>query len=928
MASRSEKERIVLEEIRKLKDQINAATQADEAALKAKLELYEEQLDALRSSLEYLNEQIQLADKLAKQYNKVAEANKGNADIQLTAWEQQKLVHRKRIDFLGEEAKKLDANDKIQKGILEKNMKEVKNHEREIANLDTKIKRTEEWHATIEEAVATSRDLGKSLGKAMAMPQTHDFVGNIQSITKGLQGTGASMRAFGNAAASAISAQFVNNIIGMAVAIVDMEAGFQRATGASAEFATVVRESYNETKKFAVTAEEASKSAQALFTSYTDFTFMSRDSQKTLIKSTNILAKQGIAVGDLAKATQISTKMLGVNAEHAAGVNEEIATFARELGVAPAQMAAEFAKGGAALAKFGDQGVQAFKDLQHISKITGMEMDKVLQITNKFDTFEGAAEQAGKLNAALGGNFVNAMDLMMGTNPAERFETIRNTILDAGLSFDTMSYYQKNFYKDALGLSDVGDLALILSGNMNMVSGATQKSAEDYEVMADRALKMQSIQDKLNAAIAESTDLIDWLVDSIKWLTDHVDEFAGWAKYAMYAMLGWKLATIALGLAQVVTTWRLGTATAATVTNTAVEELNIAAKNLSTTSSNLLNVSLKKQAVGSEMASKGGKSLATTMVAIGLAALGIGAGVYFAATGVADLAAAFNGLGWAAIPAAIAIGVFTLAFMVMIVSLIALVAGPQAALTTAAIGVMLSIGLAAAMIGAGVGVAALGLSILVGSFKDLGSAAMPAAAGLIAFSIAFAVMMLALTSATAGPQALLIGAAVGILLSIGAAALAIGYGIKLATDGMSRFNESLVSLASIEGTDNITTIMEKFKSALELLPEESTLITALNTLSKINFTTQIRQIAALSAAINSVRTDEALAFTSAIKAVTESVITVKNTPSPALAQLGGTGGTTGPTNLVANVYLDVVAMEDLIKNGAVEAVGDIVQDLM
>jgi hypothetical protein len=61
-------------------------------------------------------------------------------------------------------------------------------------------------------------------------------------------------------------------------------------------------------------------------------------------------------------------------------------------------------------------------------KVTGMSMESILSITNKFDTFEGAAEMAGKLNAALGGNFVNAMDLMMATNPAERFEMIREMI--------------------------------------------------------------------------------------------------------------------------------------------------------------------------------------------------------------------------------------------------------------------------------------------------------------------------------------------------------------------------------------------------------------------------------------------------------------------------------------------------------------------
>ena len=118
-------------------------------------------------------------------------------------------------------------------------------------------------------------------------------------------------------------------------------------------------------------------------------------------------------------------------------------------------MAADFANAGGQLAKFGDDGVRAFKDLAIVSKSTGLSIDKLLKITDKFDTFEGAAEQAGMLNAALGGNFVNAMDLMTTTDPVERFEMIQDAITNTGLSFNDMSYYQKKFYAEAAGLDDV-----------------------------------------------------------------------------------------------------------------------------------------------------------------------------------------------------------------------------------------------------------------------------------------------------------------------------------------------------------------------------------------------------------------------------------------------------------------------------------------
>ena len=179
--------------------------------------------------------------------------------------------------------------------------------------------------------------------------------------------------------------------------------------------------------------------------------------------------------------------MMGMGASDAATFQEEIAATAQALGRSPQELSAQFAQMGPQLAKFGLQGGKTFKELARLSKITGMEMGKILAVTNKFDTFEGAATQAGQLNAALGGNFVNAMDLMMATDPAERFEMIRDAILDTGLSFDTMSYYQKQFYTNALGLSEVGDLALMLSGNTDLMTDAGNKSAASYEEQAKKS---------------------------------------------------------------------------------------------------------------------------------------------------------------------------------------------------------------------------------------------------------------------------------------------------------------------------------------------------------------------------------------------------------------------------------------------------------
>ena len=107
---------------------------------------------------------------------------------------------------------------------------------------------------------------------------------------------------------------------------------------------------------------------------------------------------------------------------------------------------------GSELAKLGPNAISSFKQMEVVFKKTGFEMRKLLTLTEKFDTFEGAAEMAGNLNAALGGNFVNAMDMMMETDPVARFDALRDSLLDAGLTFDNMSYYQRKFYAQSMGL--------------------------------------------------------------------------------------------------------------------------------------------------------------------------------------------------------------------------------------------------------------------------------------------------------------------------------------------------------------------------------------------------------------------------------------------------------------------------------------------
>jgi len=352
----------------------------------------------------------------------------------------------------------------------------------------------------------------------------------IQQAVMGSESLGEGLQAAGKKMGALALFTLIEQTITLAVTLGDAENAFMKATGASEDFARSISRTYEEGRKFTATAEDMSKSATSLFNTFTDFTFQDQQTRDGLIKTGAVLDKLGVSNENFAQGIQIATKGLSMSAEDASQSMLDLQKFAEELGVAPDMLAGQFAEAGDTLMKLGENGDEAFRDLAAAAKVTGLQVNKLLNIVNQFDTFEGAARQAGKLNAALGGNFVNAMDLMMETDPTARFEQIRDAILDTGLSFDDMSYYQKNFYKDALGLDSVGDLALALSGNMDAVSEETKKTSQDFQEAAERAKTLASFQEQLNAVFAQMIPILTPLIDAFRGLLTFVSDNIGMLK--------------------------------------------------------------------------------------------------------------------------------------------------------------------------------------------------------------------------------------------------------------------------------------------------------------------------------------------------------------------------------------------------------------
>lgn len=395
--------------------------------------------------------------------------------------------------------------------------------EKKIIDDEKKIETKKELIDTIEKEIAAIAGVSKSMSGQIAIYGKHRMVSTdaLMGLMKSIKQNGILQSVMG--AGIGIMTGFIDTTIALAFSVDEARASLMKTTGVTRDFATAMTSDVQEMSKFLVSAEDMNATLGALIPTFTDFTNLNKAQQREIRQTGDLLAKGGVSLEDYGQNLQMLTKGMALGPETAAAFSREMSSLATAIGVTPQQMAKDFAGVSGSLMKLGSEGPKAFKALALASKATGLEVSKLLQITDKFDTFEGAAEQAGRLNAALGGNFVNAMDLMMDTDPVGRLNQIRDAILNTGLTFDDMGYMQRKFYAEAAGMENTADLALLLSGDLDALKESSRESSDSILALQQRTKAMQSIQEKFKALLMSLIPVFEPLITQLHDLVNTLD---------------------------------------------------------------------------------------------------------------------------------------------------------------------------------------------------------------------------------------------------------------------------------------------------------------------------------------------------------------------------------------------------------------------
>jgi len=394
----------------------------------------------------------------------------------------------KSVDKTKEQIEELEAQKKIQDSIVGAQEVELALQARKLELQKQLGELTEEEYQLRIKSLQTTKDTAREFDGILAnltgvSAQWQNTAlgrlmqpGGMQGFVLSLQRTFTASNILGSSLLKVREAT-----IALAIATDQTLVEFNKATGATGLYGDEIVALEQDLFRYGVGLDDVGSSLTALTRNVHDLNNMTVGQRMRLAETTAVLNQMGVDAAITAQNFNVMTRQLGLTNEAARQATIDMFALAQSVGMPPGELASQFQSARPHLAKFGSQAVEVFKETALAAREAGMSVDEFLSITERFDTFDDAAQTVGKLNAALGGPFLNTMELVAAETPVERMQMLSSALEQGAVDFDQLTRHQRIYLTDALGLQDIGELALIMNGDF-------QSFGQTMETMSQKQL--------------------------------------------------------------------------------------------------------------------------------------------------------------------------------------------------------------------------------------------------------------------------------------------------------------------------------------------------------------------------------------------------------------------------------------------------------
>jgi hypothetical protein len=477
-----------------------------------------------------LSELLKSTGALQEDLRKYAAVLGENIEVNITSAEDAKKVMQQLIDA------------SMKKGQLDQNQKNILINIQQLLNSQLKIngdlvKLDKEHENTLKQIVKhRAEDYRYLLNSNIAAGKQLNIAKQIRGEKEEISKLSRSDAAYALAGMISNNA-LVNTFKTLLTTFSSMSAELNKMTLDGDRYARVAMSSADALA--GVSYAESLSAQKELIQGMSTFTRMTEDAQKALVTTTAQFEKLGISAKNQAAMNQVATKSFGMSAKEASNFYSELVTFSKSANVPMAEIDKNLGAIGNKLALFGrEKYQQVFKDLTVAAKDFGIEASKMLEVTERFTTFEGAAQAAGRLNAMLGGNFVSGLRLMNSAleDPIDVFRQLKTAMDMSGKEFANMSQAQKRYVAEKIGVS-ITEAENLFGNSLNESTQRLQERQATQKELNELSSKSTEVLQRLQIALLKIANspfvekIIGWiesLVGLVEWLGKADKESGGW----------------------------------------------------------------------------------------------------------------------------------------------------------------------------------------------------------------------------------------------------------------------------------------------------------------------------------------------------------------------------------------------------------------
>jgi hypothetical protein len=279
-----------------------------------------------------------------------------------------------------------------------------------------------------------------------------------------------------------------------------------KQTGGMKEAISVYSEFSGYARGLGISFEDSARMMGELTQGIPGFLELTKQQSVEIAKEAALLSRLGVSAQDTAAVFTTLTKSFGQTTAEAKKTERSLVSFANALKQPPSIILKDFVQAIPKLGIFGSKAIDTFKNVEGVAKKLGVSIDEMLGQIDKFDTFESAADAAGKLNIVLGQNLFDTQELLFTADkPIERMEIFRSALEKirntTGETFETMDFAKK---KDIIASSGLTVDTLNKLDKMDkkalMDASKTAKMGKDgLMTLEETAAKTLTLSDRLSA---------------------------------------------------------------------------------------------------------------------------------------------------------------------------------------------------------------------------------------------------------------------------------------------------------------------------------------------------------------------------------------------------------------------------------------------